>query len=635
MGIALTAAMVGQMMTGYGVQAFAAEKDVTITVTASAGWIRDVDRELAKKFEEETGIKVDIQANPDDQYEKVLMTRLASGEGPDIYMGECGIGLERYQPDSYALDLSDEEWVARYPDWMIDQASYDGKIVGFTTWGRDFRAMLYNKDIFEEYGIEVFDPQKGFLLNGEPYLIKGTCNHQDFAGVGVALPDSLIEYKLRKLKEMGCNAYRSAHHPASEKLLELCDHIGLLVLNENRKLDSTEQGKKELEEMISGSRNHVCIFMWSLENEEILEGTIMGRRILKSLCSLAHKLDPYRPVTAAMNHGWNESGYGEAVDVVGYNYGQRNGQDVSDHQRFPGRRSVGTESASCTVTRGIYETDREKGYCSEYGTCIPEWGCSVEKAWSDVLEHPELSGVFVWTGFDYRGEPTPFSWPNIHSHFGVMDTCGFPKSTYYYLKAHWTEEPVLFIMPHWDWAGDEGAEKRVWIETNCDEVALFLNGNFLGQKKRTGAVHLEWQVRYVSGILEAVGYTQGKETIRSRVVTPESPAQIELIPEKTKAKADGESTICAEVSLLDAQGNVVVTSDREIRFAVDGAAHILGVGNGDPSCHEPDKASQRSTFGGKCLVILQTERYPGRITLRASAENMKDSIIELEGVSGE
>lgn len=475
-----------------------------------------------------------------------------------------------------------------------------------------------------------FDAEKGFILNGKPYLLKGTCNHQDFAGVGTALPDSLIEYKLKKLKEMGCNAYRSAHHPASKKLLELCDRMGLLVINENRKLDSTEQGIKELEEMILSSRNHACIFMWSLENEEILEGTVMGARVLNTLKDVAHKLDSFRPVTAAMNHGWNDGGYSDVLDVVGYNYGQRNAQDVKDHISFPNRKSLGTESASCTVTRGVYEVDEENGYCPEYGTLIPEWSCTVEKAWTDVLEHPELSGVFIWTGFDYRGEPTPFSWPNINSHFGVMDTCGFPKSTYHYLKAHWTSEPELFLMPHWNWQA--GQQIRVWVETNCEEVELFLNGKSIGRKRREGAVHLEWQVNYESGTLEAAGYRNGRKILRKAVETAGEPKYIELLSDKTTLICDGEDTVCVEVSILDAEQRPVVTDDRKIYFETEGPVKILGVGNGDPSCHEPDKASERTTFHGKCLVILQGEKSSGgRICLRAKGKDMETTELNLEG----
>jgi len=472
-----------------------------------------------------------------------------------------------------------------------------------------------------------FDAQKGFLLNGEHYPIKGTCNHQDFAGIGVALPDSIIEYKIKLLKEMGCNAYRSAHHPATPELLDICDRLGMLVLDENRKLDSSAEGLRELRELIERGRNHPCIFMWGLENEEILEGTVMGMRILKTLTALAHSLDPTRPVTAAMNHGWNDGGYSDVVDVVGYNYGQRGGQDVNDHAKFPERIMLGSESASSTTTRGIYHRDVEKGYCPEYGTHLAEWCCSVEKAWTDVVNNPFLSGVFIWTGFDYRGEPTPYEWPCINSHFGVMDTCGFPKGNYYYLKSVWTTESVLYVMPHWNWK--EGQEIDVWVYSNCDEVELILNNNSLGRKAMRRYSHLEWLVPYEPGELLAVGYIGGIAIMHQTVRTAGEAALVRIEADRYSVTPDGCDTVCIRTYIEDCQGNIVPTADKEMCFTVEGPGHILGVGNGDPSSHEPDKAHKRKAFNGKCLLLVQSSGEEGRITVTASAEGLTPGTLEL------
>lgn len=473
-----------------------------------------------------------------------------------------------------------------------------------------------------------FDADKGFLLNGQPYVIKGVCCHQDFAGVGVALPDSLIEHKLNLLKEMGCNAYRSAHHPATPHLLDYCDRIGMLVLDENRRLDSSEEGIDDLKELLYRGRNHPCIFMWSMENEEILEGTVMGTRILKTLTAITHQIDSTRPVTAAMNHGWNDGGYSDVVDVTGYNYGQRESQDVNDHLRYPKRCMIGSESASCTVTRSCYERDDVKGYCPEYGTHIPEWSCSVEKAWTDVMEHPFLSGVFVWTGFDYRGEPTPYAWPNINSHFGVMDTCGFPKDNYYYLLSQWREEPMVHIMPHWNWPGQEGCTKEVWVYTNCLEVELFLNGRSLGRKKCRPHGHLEWKVEYEPGSLSAVGYdSTGEVIVQGCQETTAAAASMKLIPAKQKLLADEEDTVCIEVLAVDKKGRVVPQNGPEVFFSVEGPGRILGVGNGDPSCHEADKADHRSFFAGKALVIIQATKETGAIAVTAKSRG-PESMLE-------
>lgn len=476
-----------------------------------------------------------------------------------------------------------------------------------------------------------FDPNKGFLLNGEPYVIKGMCCHQDFAGVGVALPDSLIEYKIDKLKQMGCNAYRSAHHPASPYLLEYCDRIGMLVMDENRRLDSSKESIADLKEMLYRGRNHPCIFMWSMENEEILEGTIMGTRILQTLTAITHHVDPTRPVIAAMNHGWNDGGYSQVVDVTGYNYGQRDGQDVRDHVLYPDRCMLGSESASCTVTRGQYERDDEKGYCPEYGTHIPEWSCSVEKAWRDVMESPFLSGVFIWTGFDYRGEPTPYAWPNINSHFGIMDTCGFPKDNYYYLLSQWTEKPVLHILPHWNWKGQEGCVKEVWIYGNCQEVELFLNEKSLGRKKFLPHGHLEWQVPYEPGCLRAIGYNkEGMEVSSTCKETTREACAIQLLPNKQFLEANDSDTVCVEVVIVDGENRIVPQNGPDISFSIQGPGRILGVGNGDPSSHESDKASHRSVFAGKCLLILQAGMESGTIIVTAEGRNLKSAICRIE-----
>lgn len=481
-----------------------------------------------------------------------------------------------------------------------------------------------------------FDPEKGFLLNGQPYVIKGVCCHQDFAGVGVALPDSLIEHKINLLKEMGCNAYRSAHHPASPHLLDYCDRIGMLVMNENRRLDSSQEGIADLKELLYGSRNHPCIFMWSMENEEILEGTIMGTRILKTLTAITHRIDPTRPVTAAMNHGWNDGGYSNVVDVTGYNYGQRENQDVNDHERYPDRCMIGSESASCTVTRSCYERDDEKGYCAEYGTFLPEWSCTVEKAWTDVMEHPFLSGVFIWTGFDYRGEPTPFAWPNINSHFGVMDTCGFPKDNYYYLLSQWKEEPMIHIFPHWNWQGQEGCKKDVWVYTNCPEVELFLNGRSLGKKNCVPHGHLEWQVTYEPGCLHAIGYDRtGQKTACDRQETTDKGMRIRMLPSKQTLVANNDDTVCMEVSVVDEQNRAVPHNNSKIYFSIEGSGKILGVGNGDPSCHEPDKGNCRSLFGGKALLIVQAKSETGILTVTAKADGLEKAVCRMEVVNEE
>ncbi|UKS28671.1 DUF4982 domain-containing protein [Paenibacillus sp. HWE-109] len=463
----------------------------------------------------------------------------------------------------------------------------------------------------------------GFILNGRPTLIKGTCNHQDFAGVGVALPEAVIAYKLQLLKEMGCNAYRSAHHPPTPELLDMCDRLGLMVVDENRLLDSSPSGMADLQNLIKRDRNHPSIIIWCMENEEILEGKTTGARILRSLANVTRKLDPTRPTMAAMNHGWNGEGYSDQVDIVGYNYGQRNQQDINDHAAYPSRIMLGSESASSTTTRGIYELDKERGYCPAYeGVYMPSWSCTVEQAWNDVLNNPFLTGVFLWTGFDYRGEPTPYSWPCVNSHFGIMDTCGFPKDVYYYLKSVWTPEPMIHIMPHWNWGDRIGELIDVWVYSNGEQVELALNGRSLGMKPMVQGGHLTWQVPYEPGELSAIARQDGQIIAVKRVQTTGTPAVLHMEPDRRIVQADGVDVCLVRVSIRDESGNVVPTADQEVMFAVEGPGAILGVGNGNPSSHEPDKANRRRAFNGYCLLLIQSSLLAGEIVVTATSTGL-------------
>jgi len=334
--------------------------------------------------------------------------------------------------------------------------------------------------------------RNGVFLNGKLYPVKGTCNHQDFAGIGVALPDKINWYKLKLLKEMGSNGYRCSHHPPTPELLDMCDSLGLLVLDENRFLSSSDEGLKDLSTMLYRDRNHPSVFMWSMENEEAIQGTVTGARILETMVATTHKIDPTRKVTAAMNHARNDGGYADVLDVVGYNYGGKQLAYVKDHEKYLDRVIFCTEGTSYVSTRGEYENSWDKGYCSNSMIWQPGWGPYPGEDWADIVKYPHLGGLFVWTGFDYRGEPTPFRWPCVSSHFGFMDICGIPKDGYYAYKAAWTNEPVVHIFPHWNWPGKEGDSIKVHCYTNCEEVELFLNGKSAGKQKVIPYKKLIW-----------------------------------------------------------------------------------------------------------------------------------------------
>jgi len=480
------------------------------------------------------------------------------------------------------------------------------------------------------FGVRTIEIKRnGVFLNGKLYPVKGTCNHQDFAGVGVALPDKINEYKIKLLKEMGSNGYRSAHHPPTPELLDICDCLGMLVLDENRHLSSSEEGLNDLKAMLNRDRNHPSIFMWSMENEEWIQGTVTGTRILETMVETTHKIDPTRPVTAAMNHGRNDGGYNDVLDVVGYNYGDKGMAYVKDHEKYPDRVQFCTESTSFVSTRGEYEDNWEKGYVSNLKKWQPNWGPFPGEDWADIVKYPFLGGTFVWTGFDYRGEPTPFRWPCITSHFGFMDICGFPKDGYYAYKAAWTNEPVVHIFPHWNWPGKEGKLISVQCYTNCEEVELFLNGKSMRKKKTVPFEKLEWDLVYQPGKLEAGGYNKGKLVTKDVVETSTAPSQVDLNSDCNTLKADGWDVAVIRVAVKDAKGRVVPTADNLVKFSIEGPGKIIGTGNGNPSSHESDKASQRMAFNGYCMVLVQTGKQAGEIRLKASSDGLNSDEVVL------
>jgi beta-galactosidase len=381
--------------------------------------------------------------------------------------------------------------------------------------------------------------------------------------------------------------------------------------------------------MILRDRNHPSIILWSLANEEhTIQWAVAGERIGRAMIRLCHKLDPTRKVTSAMHDRGLGAGLANVVDVHGWNY-IKVGNIVAFHERRPEQPIVGTEEASTVCTRGIYADDEARGYVSAYDVRTPGWGSTAEKWWTFFADRPWLAGGFVWTGFDYYGEPIPYKWPCTASHFGLMDLCGFPKDNYYYYKSWWSGEPVLHILPHWNWLGREGQEIDVRCFSNCQRVELFLNGKSLGAKDVPRNSHVAWKVPYAPGVLEAHGYSNQKRIIEAKTETTGTPAKVLLTPDRAAINADGEDVASITVSVLDSKGRPVPTADNLIHFEVAGSARILGVGNGDPSSHESDQAPQRKLFSGLALVLLQSSRDAGAVRLTAKSDGLEDATISL------
>jgi beta-galactosidase len=433
-----------------------------------------------------------------------------------------------------------------------------------------------------------WDANEGFFLNGKRVELKGVCDHQDHAGVGVAVPDELDVFRVLQLKKMGCNAIRTSHNAPAPELLDVCDRIGMLVMDENREFGINPQELGELGRLILRDRNHPCVVIWSLGNEEWhIESNDLGKRITETMQTVAQRLDSSRRDTVAISGGWGQ-GTSVSIDVMGFNY-YTHGDNDAYHRKFPDKPSVATEDASTFSMRGIYVEDQEHQHLTAYDTNKPFWGLTAEESWTHYAVRPYVAGLFQWTGFDYRGEETPFYWPAISSQFGILDTCGFPKDNFYYYQAWWTDQPMLHLFPHWNWTGREGQDIDVWVFSNCEEVELFLNGQSQGRQTMKKNSHLQWKVKYAPGTLLARGYNGGKEVMTDKVETTGDAAAIQMTPHKPGMRADREDLSVITVQANDAQGRTVPTAGNPITFAITGPGRIIGVGNGDPSSHEPDQ----------------------------------------------
>jgi beta-galactosidase len=472
-----------------------------------------------------------------------------------------------------------------------------------------------------------FDKDQGFFLNGKRVEIKGVCDHQDHAGVGSAIPDRLNAWRLEQLKKYGVNALRTSHNPPTPELLDAADRLGILVMDENRLIGSSPEILSQLTRLVMRDRNHPSVIMWSLGNEEPEESTARGARIGATMGRTVKALDGSRPVTFASNGRNSDSGIHTVIDLRGFNY--KNISDIDKyHAEHPDQILFGSEEASTVSTRGIYANDPVRTYVSAYDVNKPNWGATAEDWWSFYDARPWLAGAFVWTGFDYRGEPTPYSWPSINSHFGILDTCGFPKDIAFYYQAVWTDQPVLHVFPHWNWAGREGQPIDVWAFSNLDAVELKVNGRSLGRQSVPKDGHVEWKVPYQPGTLEAVGFKGARAAKTTRVETTGAPARIVLAADRTTIVADGRDLAIVTVSAVDAQGRVVPVADNLVHFALADSGRIIGVGNGDPASHEPDTyldpaAWQRHLFNGYAQIIVQGRHTPATLHLRASAEGLQ------------
>ena len=456
-----------------------------------------------------------------------------------------------------------------------------------------------------------FDPDRGFFLNGRPVKLRGANLHQDHAGVGGAVTKELNRFRLERMIEMGCNAIRCSHNPQSAEFMDLCDEMGLLVMAENRRMVSSEEALGQLERLVLRDRNQPSVILWSIGNEEPQEGSVRGARIARTMMRTVRRLDPTRLIGAAFDNSFTKPGaLSSELDFVGVNYNPP--ELVKVHEAFPKKVVIGSETGSSVGTRGIYVRDEKRRHLPAYDNQKVPWGQFAHEWLPDIERKPYVAGGFVWTGLDYHGEPSPFyTFPSVGSQFGVYDSCGFPKDTAYYMRAWWRQdEPLVHLLPHWNWAGREGQPIEVWCYSNLEEVELLLNGKSLGRKTIEEFGYATWQVPYVPGRLEARGYRQGRQIASAVRETAGAPAALRLSAVRSKLKADGQDTGIVRVSAVDSAGRPVPTAELPVRFALSGPLWLAGTGNGDPSSLEIETEPTRRLFSGLSQVILRT--YPGK-----------------------
>ena len=502
--------------------------------------------------------------------------------------------------------------------------------------------------------------QTGFSLNGQPLRIQGVCQHHDLGALGAAVNTRAIERQLEILKRMGCNAIRTAHNPPAPELLDLCDKMGFLVLDEafdtwqkkkngqDYHLDFKQWHQRDLEDQIRRDRNHPSVFMWSIGNEIREQFDSTGVQLTKKLTATIKRLDPTRPVTSALTEqepAKNFIAQAGVLDVLSFNYKHADYPELPT--RFPGQKFLATEIAAAFETRGHYDgpadsvrywpkdgktkltTGNPDFTASSYDNAAPYWGATHEAAWRAIKNSPFMSGAFVWSGFDYLGEPLPYPWPARSSYFGVIDLAGFPKDAYYLYQSEWITQPVLHLLPHWNWR--PGQLVDVWAYYNqADEVELFLNGKSLGSKSKTGdALHVAWRVPFAPGTLQAVSRRAG-QTVLTRTVKTAGPAtKLELVPDRRALRADGRDLSFITVRVLDAEGNLVPDAANLVQFKLSGPGFVAGVDNGYQASLELFKANSRQAYNGLCLAIVQTTERGGAITVRATAEGLAGASIIL------
>lgn len=521
----------------------------------------------------------------------------------------------------------------------------------------------------------------GFYLNNKKIRFNGVCLHHDNGALGAAVYKRADERKLQIMMEMGVNAIRTSHNPPSREFLEACDELGLVVLDEAFdvwKMQKVPNGynvffddwaKRDLRDMILRDRNHPSVIMWSTGNEIIEQRDKKnGWKVAKMLNDVCKATDPTRPSTMGMNNYINPYtfNFAQQVDISGVNYKPTKYSELRGI--FPELPLYGSETSSCTSSRGVYHLPIEKykthesKHVTSYDLIGPPWAYPPDVEFHFQEQNPYVMGEFIWTGFDYLGEPTPYGgkdnstngywnadWPSHSSYFGAVDLCGFPKDRFYLYQSQWTTDPMIHLLPHWNWKSLEGQTIPVYCYTNCDSAELFVNGKSMGKRLKgkdlteikvdflryepktfQSKYRLSWEVPYEAGNIRVVGYNDGKQVLEKQINTAGKPAKISLSVDRNAIDANGKDLAYVTVRIEDKYGNLCPNAENLVNFSVKGAGELLAVDNGNQTSVESFQANHRKAFSGMCLAIIKSSSLIGDIYLTAKSKGLKPAKIQIK-----
>ena len=618
-------------------------------------------------------ISIDNDSRSSEKY--TVLTTLYSMDGYEKASASSKVKIDKKKPTLCKQEImvkNPQLWSIERPYiyWLKTEILDGSKVIDSYVTSTGFRTFK-------------FDPQTGFWLNGKNMKINGVCNHHDLGCLGAAINEDALHRQLKMLKDMGCNAIRCSHNPPAPELLNMCDTMGFIVMDESfdmwrRRKTRNDYARffdkwheRDLTDLVLRDRNHPSVLMWSIGNEVLeqwssaeadtltleqanlilnaghdastlaKEGELSVNSLLtKHLCEIVRRYDTTRPITAGCNEPSpnNHLFKSGALDIIGFNYHHQNIKDVPNN--FPGKPFLMTESVSALQTTSNYIMPSDKIYvaperwdksysdpsymCSAYDNMHAPWSSTHEETWDVVKHTPWCAGQFIWTGFDYLGEPTPYSYPARSSYFGIIDLAGFPKDVYYLYQSEWTDKPVLHLFPHWNWI--EGQEIDLWCYyNNADEVELFINGVSQGVRRKADShqYHVSWRVKFEPGEAKVVARQNGVKVREERLTTASAPHHIRLTTDRTGMRANGRSLAFITVEIVDQYERLCPNAEFQIHFDVKGQAEIAGVDNGCQTSLERFKDNKRKTFFGKCLLVLKSTNQPGNIFVTAKSPGLQ------------